>query len=71
MKVSYDPTVDAVYFRFVEGQKEVRTKRLTDDIAINFGSKGELVGIEVLSAHRHLKFSRKKPQIKLENLKAA
>lgn len=68
MIVSYDPEVDAVYVRFVEKPTQVVTQRLTEDIAVNYGPKGDVVGIEILSAHEHLKFSGKKPQLKAENL---
>ena len=71
MKISYDPKVDAVYFRFVDGPCQVTTQRLTEDIAINYDSKGEVVGIEMLSAHEHLKFSGKKPKVTVENLQIA
>ena len=29
MKISYDPEIDALYIRFVEGKRECRTVRLT------------------------------------------
>lgn len=68
MKISYDSQVDAVYFRFVDGERQVTTQRLTEDIAVNYDAKGEVVGIEILSAHEHLKFSGKKPKVTVENL---
>jgi len=71
MKISYDSEVDAIYFRFVEGQRQVTTQRLTEDVAINYDSTGEIVGIEILSANEHLKFSGKRPKIKVENLQIA
>ena len=71
MKISYDSKVDAVYFRFVDGPCQVTTQRLTEDVAINYDSKGEIVGIEVLSAHEHLKFSGKRPKVMIENLQVA
>ena len=71
MKIKYDPTVDAIYFRFVEGKREVTTQRLTEDVAVNYGSKGEVVGIEILSASEHLGFSGKIPKVEIENLKLA
>ena len=33
MKISYDPEVDALYIRLVEGEQECRTLRLNDEIA--------------------------------------
>lgn len=69
MKITYDPAVDAIYFRFANGKKEVTTQRLTEDMAINYGAKGEVVGIEILSASEYLGFSGKVPRIEVENLK--
>ena len=69
MKISYDPEVDAAYIRFVQGPVQVTTHRLSEDIAINYGPNGELVGIEILSAREYLKFSNEIPEIQLENLK--
>ena len=68
MKISYDPKVDAIYFRFIEGDRQVTTQKLTEDIAVNYDPQGEIVGIEILSAHEHLKFTGKKPKVVLENL---
>ena len=71
MRISYDATVDAVYIRFSEKSRQVTTQRLTEDIAINYGKKGDVVGIEILSAHEHLKFSGHKPTLEAQNLKIA
>ena len=70
MKISYDPKVDAAYIRFLEGPVQVITHHLSEDIAINYGPKGEVVGIEILSAKEYLKFSNQIPEIELENLRA-
>jgi len=70
LKISYDPEVNAAYIRFVEGPIEVTTHRLSEDIAINYGPNGEVVGIEILSAKEYLKFSDHTPEVQLENLKA-
>ena len=68
MKITYDPKVDALYLRFIDKSVQVTTQRLSEDIAVNYGPGGEIVGIEILSAHEHLHFSGKKPQLKAENL---
>lgn len=68
MKIKYDPEVDALYVRFIEKPIQVITYRLTEDIAVNYGPKGDVVGIEVLSTHEHLKFLGRKPKIETENL---
>lgn len=68
MKITYDPEVDALYVRFIDKSVQVTTQRLTEDIAVNYGPKGEVVGVEVLSAHEHLRFSGRKPRVEAENL---
>lgn len=68
MKITYDPEVDALYVRFIDKAVQVTTQRLTEDIAVNYGPKGEVVGVEVLSAHEHLRFSGRKPRVEAENL---
>lgn len=71
MKISYDEQVDAVYVQFTDSPEQVVTHRLTEDIAVNYSNKGDVVGIEILSAHEHLKFSGKRPQLEAENLTIA
>ncbi len=68
MKIKYDPRVDAVYVSFKKGHEQVTTMRITEDIAVDFGKKEEIVGIEILDASKHLGLSPKHPEIKLENL---
>jgi uncharacterized protein YuzE len=68
MRIKYDPEVDATYISFKKGHIEVTTIRITEDIAIDFGPKGEIAGIEILDASKHLEINPKKPKIKLENL---
>jgi uncharacterized protein YuzE len=50
MKITYDPEVDALYIRLVEGSCEVTTHRFTEEVAINCAPDGQVVGIEVLDA---------------------
>ncbi|MBI4337260.1 MAG: DUF2283 domain-containing protein [Chloroflexi bacterium] len=71
MKITYDPSVDAVYISFKKGPTQVTTIHLTEDIAIDLGPGEEVVGIEVLEASKHLSIDRERPEIKLENVRAA
>jgi len=70
MKISYDPEVDALYIRLVEGECECRTLRLNEEIALNIGPGETLVGIEILDAKQVLGKGQL-PQVVLENLTAA
>ncbi len=68
MKISYDPEVDALYIRLIEGEYECRTMRLNDEIALNIGPDEVLVGIEILDAKQVLG-KGVLPSIVLENVK--
>ena len=67
MKISYDPEVDALYIRLIEGKQECRTLRLNDEIALNIGPGETLVGIEILDAKEVLG-KGELPKVVLENL---
>jgi len=54
MKVSYDSKYDIVYIKFVEGSREVTTRQIDEDIALDFDADRRLVGIEILSASKYL-----------------
>jgi uncharacterized protein YuzE len=71
MKIKYDPEVDAAYISFKKGPTQVTTVRVTEDLAIDFGPKEEIVGIEILDASQHLDLSKENPLVELENLKPA
>ena len=71
MKIKYDPEVDAAYISFKKGPTQVTTVRITEDLAIDFGPKEEIVGIEILDASQHLDLSKENPLVELENLKCA
>lgn len=67
MKISYDPEVDALYIRLLEGDYECRTVRLNDEVALNLGPGERLVGIEILDAKEILGKGQLPPLI-LENV---
>ena len=69
MKISYDPEIDALYIRLLEGRHECRSVRLSDEVALNIGAGEKLVGIEILDAKSVLG-SGKIPAVMLEGLKS-
>ncbi len=68
MEITYDPKVDALYLRFMEGKHEVTTLRLSEDVALDCDPKGGIVGIEILYAREHLKFMGNLPLMRFDNL---
>ena len=69
MKISYDPEVDALYVRFVEGPVECEVLQINDRVAVNLGPQEQVVGIEVLDASRVLDMQER--TVTLENLSLA
>lgn len=70
MNSSYDPEVDALYIRLIEGNHECRTVRLNEEVALNIGAGERLVGIEILDAKEVLG-QGKLPALLLENVALA
>lgn len=70
MKITYDPSVDALYIRLIEEDLECRVIRLNDQVAVDIGPGEQVVGIEVLDASDLLTGLRE-GKVKLENLTPA
>lgn len=69
MKISYDPEIDALYIRLLEGKHQCRSVRLSDEVALNIGEGEKLVGIEILDAKSVLG-AGKIPAVMLEGLRS-
>ncbi len=67
MRISYDPSVDALYIRFIEGPVECEVIRLNDRVAINIGPEEQVVGLEVLDVTEILAGLAER-KVHLENL---
>lgn len=54
MKISYDSEADAIYIELVQGIEQVRTVKLSETVALDFGKGEVLAGIEILDAKKSL-----------------
>ena len=68
MKVRYDPEADALYIEIKD--TTVSTKRLDQDIAIDYDAEGQIAGIEILSAKDRVFGKEGRLVIRLENVEA-
>ncbi len=68
MKITYDPAVDAMYIKLIDGEHECRTLRLNNEISLNIGEGEKLVGIEILDA-KEILANGELPTVLLENIK--
>jgi len=54
VKIYYDDKTDLLYLRFDERQQEVINKRVTEDVVLDIGERGKIIGIEILDASTHV-----------------
>ena len=54
MEIRYNPTADLVYIRLDERKQEVINRRSTEDVVLDIGADGQIIGIEILDASKHL-----------------
>lgn len=66
MRITYDPTVDALYIRFQEAT--ATTQHISDTIALDYDAEGHLAGIEILDAGQVLADPHVFRQVVLENI---
>lgn len=53
MRITYDPKYDLLYIKLGEAEK-VLCREVDEDITFDLDAEGKLVGIEILSASKHL-----------------
>jgi uncharacterized protein YuzE len=70
MKITYDPSVDALTIRFVEERLECEVIRLSDQVAVDIGPGERVVAIEVLDASEVIPGLNER-KVLLENLAAS
>jgi uncharacterized protein YuzE len=61
MQIVYNDKTDLLYFRLDEREQQVINKRLSEDIVLDIGEDGRIVGIEILDASKHLNLERLLP----------
>jgi len=54
MQIHYNPKKDLLYIRLDERKQEVVNRRPSEDIVLDIGEGGRLVGIEIMDASKHL-----------------
>ncbi len=67
MKIRYDPSVDALDIRLIEGKLECEVIHLSDQVSIDIGPDGKIVAVEVLDASELIPDLKEKG-IEIENL---
>lgn len=66
MKITYDKKVDAVYIKLNEEAKYKNTKKITDNVMVDYSADGKVVGVEVLDASENMIVPKKDKEILVE-----
>jgi uncharacterized protein YuzE len=54
MQITYDAKKDLLYIRLDDRKQPVINKRFSEEIVLDLGKDGKIVGIEILDASQHL-----------------
>ena len=67
MRITYDESVDAMYIKLNEKLVYKTSKKITDDVLIDYSKDGKVMGVEVLDASKNALFPlNKKTTIPIE-----
>jgi len=53
MKITYDKSVDAMYIKLNEKLVYKSSKKISDDVLIDYSKDGKIIGVEVLTASKN------------------
>ena len=67
MKITYDKKVDAMYIKLNEKEPYHVTKKVTDDVLVDYSKDGKVVGVEVLAASENVALPTEK-EVAVENI---
>jgi len=61
MKITYHEKTDLLYIRLDERPQQVTNREVSDDVILDMGDNGRIVGIEILGASHRLRLSELLP----------
>lgn len=61
MQIVYNAKTDLLYLCLDDHKQQIINKRVSDDIVLDIGEDGRIVGIEILDASRHLNLEKLLP----------
>jgi uncharacterized protein YuzE len=54
MNISYNDQTDLLYIRMDDSKQDVVNQRVTDDVVLDIGAEGKIIGIEILDASKNI-----------------
>jgi len=61
MNIQYNAKSDLLYIRLDERKQQVMNRKISEDVVLDVGKRGKIVGIEFLDASKHLDLKRLLP----------
>jgi len=61
MNIVYNDKTDLLYIRLDDEKQEVINKRVSEDIVLDIGENGRIIGIEILDASQHVSLDKLLP----------
>jgi len=61
VKIVYDDKTDLLYLRLDDRTQELENRRVSEDIVLDIGESGKIVGIEILDASEYVELARLLP----------
>ena len=58
MKMTYDQKIDAMYIKFDDKAIYHNTKKVTDEVMVDYSKNGKVVGVEILSASKNMQLPK-------------
>jgi uncharacterized protein YuzE len=68
MKITYDKAADAVYIKLNNKEKYRASKKVADDVLVDYSKDGTVIGIEVLDASRNMPLPIQQTQVPIESI---
>lgn len=67
MQIKYDKKIDAMYIKLNEKEPYHISKKVTDNVLVDYSKDGKVVGVEVLAASENVVLPTEK-EIAVENI---
>lgn len=66
MKITYDEKTDAMYIKLNEKAVYHKTRKVTDDVLVDYTKDGKVVGVEVLDASKNTALPKLQENISIQ-----
>jgi len=66
MKITYDKKTDAMYIKLNDKAIYNKTRKITDDVLVDYAKNGQVVGVEVLAASKNTALPKMQENIPIQ-----